>query len=229
MTREATILFAFQTEGLAMRASLRRLGVMLTAIVFLLGAAGRAQAGFEQANLAGTLSADSGFLSTGPFDAVTPFTLTALFDPTMGIPFGQGIELYQTLGQIKVAGFAPVDTNVLATALLLTDPSSTFPANYGVGLLNGGLQGFASIFATATPPFTAAAPVPSVLSGFLGNFLTTTPVPIFLGNGDELLIAGIGDNPTASITAIPEPASLAVLGFGLALLSIRRRRVEESA
>ncbi|MEO9188788.1 MAG: PEP-CTERM sorting domain-containing protein [Acetobacteraceae bacterium] len=202
-----------------MRGLKRLLVSGLLALLVSFGGFGRAQAALEQLNMAGELDTNSGFLSSGPFLNPTPFQFSAVFDPTIGFPFGPGFG-YLTQATFQVSGFPAVQSAPGTLAVLLADPS-TFGA-YGAGLLNEAFDGYLEGYTTATPPFSAAAPTPTVFSDDLGT-LGNLPMFIALTDSDALVIGGFVDGLTASITAVPEPASIALFGIGLVGIALRRR------
>jgi hypothetical protein len=107
--------------------------------------------------------------------------------------------------------------------LVLVDPSSLLTVNYVPLLSLGGT--FGPEYTTATPPFSATAPTPTVFSGYdvIDNFGGTS-VGFTATSLDALQL---GYDQAAGIDAqitTPEPGTLALLGAGLLVLGRLRRR-----
>jgi len=106
----------------------------------------------------------------------------------------------------------------------LGDPTSNPFKDYGAELTNLAFTAdFGAFYSTATPAFTAANPVPSILSSFYaigGRF----PYPIALagGAGDLVVTELESAGATASLTAnaVPEPTTLTLSGIGLVLVGL---------
>ncbi len=147
--------------------------------------------------------------------SVNPFSLVATFDPAVSFPAGPGASFPITDLQIHLLG-----GNYTAA-----------PApNLNVGLLNQGGRylaglfgqgpgsGFGSVFATATPPYSAVAPTPSLLSGYVSSGLGQGLYTITLNGGaGDLVVNDLGDSPfTAELTAaVPEPSQWAMMAVTL--------------
>jgi len=151
------------------------------------------------------------------FGAPTPFTFQATFDSTTDTA-GAGLGVFDTVVTFSILGFGTFTSDPAGdVGVRLVDPS--FPGGtYGAGLANTStFAGFAGSFNTATPPFDADAPVPSVLTDFTGpegNLPLTIPL---MGGAGDLVINNIDSfRETAQITAaVPAPGALALLGLGL--------------
>jgi len=93
----------------------------------------------------------------------------------------------------------------------LADPTSNTAKVYEAVLTNLALTAdFGAAYKTATPPITAADPIPTIFSDFDasgGKFPFTIPLA---GGAGDLVVAGLASaGATASLTAsVPEPATL---------------------
>jgi len=98
-----------------------------------------------------------------------------------------------------------------------------------VGLSNAESNvGFFGAFAMATTSLDADAPVPTVLPQFFVpvDILPFT-IPLSLGAGDLVINDLVSLGETASITAVPEPTTLTLLGLStLGFAAYRRRRAQ---
>jgi hypothetical protein len=145
-----------------------------------------------------------------------PFSLAATFDPASGIPAGPGVTVFpitalqlHLLSGNYTAAPAP-DLNVA-----LGRTSAIYVAGLGSLSLNSLV---ASIFVTATPPFSPVAPTPSLLSDYLQTIMGANSYTITLGGGaGDLVINDLGLSPfTAELTAaVPEPSQWAMMAVTL--------------
>jgi hypothetical protein len=188
-------------------------------------AAGQAQASalilqFDGLTVGSTLNAI-------PIANGTPFEIQADF---VDVPVTQstGVAQYALLAiSADIGGITYyADAASVGGAFLeLIDPSSGLIVNYSPLFALGGA--FGPEYTTATPLFSATAPTPTVFSGYdaIDN-LGGTSVSFTAISLDVLQLgydqaAGID----ASITGIPEPGTLALLGAGLlAVWRLRRRQ-----
>jgi hypothetical protein len=143
----------------------------VVAVVLVMGLGGRAQAGILVENFSAELGPATTVGGVPLGGNGTPFSFQAAFDTTTGTPVAQGIELFSvTSFTIEISGVSTF-TGIANSNLnvFLFDPSSSLVA-YGVGLATASTQfGFFGVFGTASTPFSAAAPTPSMLSDFEGG------------------------------------------------------------
>jgi hypothetical protein len=208
------------------------LAVGIAALV--VGAGDRAEAGLLVENLTGSFDAAT-TLGGVALGADTAFALQASFDTSTGSSFGNGIQYFSVISlTIDIAGhgtFIGIPSSALN--VLLIDPSS-FLGAYGVGLFDPNNSGFYYSFSTATPLITAAAPTATTFSGPMENnadgyTISLVGVTGGLAITDNSLGTAVA---TASLTAVPEPSSLALAGtavtiaaLGGGLLRGRRKQV----
>ena len=156
----------------------------------------------------------------------TPFSLEAVFDPTNNIYIGppsSHIGLFPVTS-LTILLQSTYYTAILSPALnvLLMDPPNPFPpfdSYFATGIFDPiGPFGMASFFSTATPGFSASAPTPSILDGFIGNPDSRLPYAISLNEleGGLLIINDFGQTPftaklTGDLSAVPEPGNLLAL------------------
>ena len=161
--------------------------------------------------------------SAGPIvnPDLTMFGLNLSWDGTTFSATGTGVVLSWTdaAGGIGVGspvfGNGAIDWNGSAGTLSVS--------NSVLGLmLSGNLTGFSAIL----------GPSPSVAQ-FSGNALLTTSILPGMGNDVYFAIGSTDFGPTAPVgtgdadvypSAVPEPATLGLLGAGLGVLAARRRR-----
>lgn len=196
-------------------------------LLLTLGASGTATATPLNLDYSGVLEATSTLGGTA-FGASTLFTFQAGFDSSAPIDFGGGGggAIYAvTSFSIDITGYGTF-TGVVPDAdlnVLVLDPS--FSGFYALGLVSGDLSnGFYGTYDTATPPFAGNAPIPSVLSGYLGTASGSYTIQLS-GVSGGLVINGI-ENHTAALVAVPEPSSLLLFASGgvlFGLAAVRRR------
>jgi len=201
----------------------RTLGITLVALALAV-CASTAEAELLVLSYSGAFGPTS-TLSGTAFGAPTAFTFEATFDSTTDKNSGNGIGIFDSVVIFHITGFGTFTTS--STPVVLEDPSFPFLGNFGAGLEAGGA--FLGAFRTATPPFDADAPGPSVLSSFLTP-VTLLPFTVALsGSAGDLVINNLASlGTTATIrAAIPEPSTMTLLGLGTVSLTAygwRRRR-----
>jgi hypothetical protein len=154
--------------------------------------------------------------------ASTEFTFEALFDSTTDFSIGlEGVGMFEPSSvTFTIAGFGSFTVDPLAdldVVLFDLDADGVGPGFAG-GLMSGGL-GFFAQFDTATPPFDADAPTPSVLSDLFQITTELEMVIPFVG-GRTLVIEDFDFDRGAEVEllAVPEPATLT--SFGIAALGL---------
>ena len=192
--------------------SMKRCLLILTAS---LGLAAAAPASMVTLNMSGSFGPTSTLGGTA-FGVATPFTFHATFHSTTDTYAKHGLGIFPT------------------TSFSIVLPSGTYTAGAGAGLkaflldptllaYSAGLvsadrnYGFYSSFWIARPAFSADAPTPAVLSGYIGNNYSL-PFTIALdGGAGNLVVNALGSGPfTAEITAVvPEPDCWAMMGLTL--------------
>lgn len=203
------------------------------------------------------------------FDALTAFTLTALFDTSspnlvmMGFP--PGFVAYApsvanlTIGGNTYAMQSYSDTHPYGISVSIFDDTTPFnPGRYAAGFIQDPVAdraGMVADFLGAMLPFHASSLVSTEFTsyqgvGVQGGKCTSncpgeppggqpthdfTPIPLTLGGVDYLLALGNYEDQaadsdggyvfTATLRAIPEPATPALFGIGLVALAwvVRRK------
>ncbi len=153
-------------------------------------------------------------------------------------------ETYRMVGAAEDPGYG--------IGISIFDPSNPiFPGYYGAGFIANPLADGAGIiadFGGASPDFSVESLVSTTFTGFRGaGFLAgigcspasvgpcvPRPLDLFAANGDAWLLGFEAPNASrdappihsASLIAVPEPASWALLvsGFGVIGMAVRRRR-----
>jgi hypothetical protein len=216
---------------------MKRLTLIAAALGLFALVPGTASAGMLTLNYSGTFSADTTLGGT-PLGADTPFTFAATFDSTADQDPTVGHGLYPASVIFDITGFGTFASAPGAGEQVeLGDPRiAGGGAQYLVGLAQfNGVQ-FRVGFNTATPPFDADSPSPSVLSDFVNNFgvVFGGTIPLAGGAGDLFIpdngITSFGSTATISSAAVPEPSSLVMLSLGalsaIGLAAVRGRTGE---
>src|SRR5262249_47496878 len=150
-----------------------------------------------QANAALLVFNHSGFFATNGFGETatlggsplpdnTPFTYSATFDSTTDMEPAPGVGLFPATVVFDITGFGTFTSAPGAGVLLeLGDPSHF--SFYLAELIRAGEAGDA--FSTASPPFSADSPSPSVLSGGggVGFSVGGLTIPLAGGAGDLVI------------------------------------------
>lgn len=206
---------------------MRRRSLLWAAVIAATAALGpnRADAGLMLA-LDGTGSfGPTSTLGGVAFGADTPYAYHAVFDATTDFFPATGFGLFPIAeftivisGHGTFTGIPNVDLNAL-----LFDART---GSNGAGLSDAAFAfGFYDVYATATPPFDADGPTPSILSDYLGT-VSGFPYAIPLQGGGEVVFKDFGSGtPTAALVPVPEPSALVLSGIGgLTILGFARRR-----
>ena len=153
--------------------------------------------------------------------ANTAFTLQAVGDAASVHTVLPGLDTYaitsltiSIAGKGTFVGIPDSNTNIFLADLTL-DMNEPF---FQVGLVNSmTTRGFGGAFATATPAYSASAPISSSLTNFLFSTVQPSYQISLVGVTGGLVVNDMGGGAqTASIqVSVPEPASLAMLGIGL--------------
>lgn len=205
---------------------------LLAPALFVALAAGQAQAG--QLNLDG-LTVGSSLLGPDGVTTITSFADGTNFEILAQIPdvpdsTGTGFAVYSPLAITVDVGpsIYQVDLSGGGFSVELFDPTNSFSGTYMASLFWGG-TGLSPEYTTSTPPnFDATAPLTTsvLFSGYIGSYPGFSSLDLPVTGGDYLVLGydpAVGVN--ASLSSIPEPGTLVLLGAGLlALGSLRRRR-----
>jgi hypothetical protein len=159
--------------------------------------------------------------------ANTPFAFHAVFDPANNVNPTPGAGYFRpTLFTIDIAGhgsFAGVPNVDLNVVVL--DPTYHLGV-YAAGLVtSAGTPFFLNTYATVAPPFQPESPTPTTFASFLQTLdsFAESPYVIPLTSGGTLAIHDFGPvSPTATLVAIPEPATLCIAALCGAALVARR-------
>ena len=171
-----------------------------------------------------------------PFNAFTPFTYEATFDPTTDTNPLDGVGVFDTVVTFHIGSETYTSDPLADVNVVLLDP--TFgPGLYGAGLINS-ITGYAVVmlYQTATPAIDADVPVPTTFSTVPFGTTPLGPVVIpLLGGAGDLVITGLpliagpffdtAEITAATPSAVPEPGSLLLFGScALSVLARMRRR-----
>lgn len=176
-----------------------------------------------------------------PLGAETPFSLQAGFESTANI-FPDTNALGVGFFSVTSFSISLLNTNYTAAPaptlnIGLGNPVAPNGIYYAAGIQDTGDSGFLSLFTVATPPFSATAPTPSVLSDFTTTLdLIQAPLIIALDGGvGSLNIKDFGRTSpfTAELTGVPEsePGPWAMTGvtlLGAAGVGLRQRRSRQA-
>ncbi len=216
---------------------MKRLCVTAALFGVLALASGRADASSLTLSFSGEFTSTTTVGGTA-LGANTPFTYTAVFDSTTGIPIGTGVEEFLTVATFNISGVGTF-TSAAGDDLYvgLADPTSNTAHDYEAVLTNlAATADFGAAYKTATPSFTAPDPVPTTFSDFVASGGRLPFTIALAGGAGDLVVAGLvngAPTPTASIalSSVPEPATLTLSGIGMALVGVagwyrsRSRRV----
>lgn len=165
-----------------------------------------------------------GVLLVGAEESEAPFSLQAVFDPTHNIfseylppgfpvPPGYGYFAATSLS-FSIQGNTYLSDLSQNPNVFLMDSTNGKTLDFGAGLYFPTIaSGMMSFFTTASPPFSASAPTPSVLLDFKSNPAMTLGYEISLDGGVSLFVKDFGPSPftaelTGDLSAVPEPGNL---------------------
>lgn len=207
---------------MALRTSARAMPVLIGCGLLLASSGGAAQAAILMATYTG-ISAAGTTLNSNPIPAGTPLEVQVLLSTDFSSSIDQGrreFGVYVTAIVNSTSYQAPDYYR-----LELMDPSNTvFPGAYVPALMRDltSLDYLVPGYMGASPAITVDALGPTVFTGYVTSLNTT--LPITTAAGDSLFLdfdanAGV----EFSISAIPEPSTLALLGLA-SLGCLWRRR-----
>ena len=187
---------------------------------------------FLTEHISGSFDAVSSFGGTA-FGSDRPFTLSATFDASAGVPEATGVALFPTTGfTLDLPGIGTFTGNPADVNVVLGDSSGLFFDGIpvaGMFFVNHGSGAAYPAFSTTTPTLDVTAPAPTVFSGNIGSFAFSVSLPL-TGVPGGLVVHGASGAFSASITAVPEPAEYAaVAGLALGVFALVRRSRQAAA
>ncbi len=183
---------------------------------------------FLTEHISGNFNASSS-LGGVAFGSDTPFTLSATFDASAGVPQATGIALFPSTGfTLDLPGIGTFTGSPSDVYVFLADSSNVALGGISLARMQfgdgSGSSGAASPkFTTTTPLLDVATPAPTVFSGYTGNFVFSFSLPL-TGVPGGLVVNDSSGPISASITAVPEPSDYAaVAGLALGAFALARR------